>query len=198
MARLLDAALPNGIAFVRPGSDNLLVADSFKGLIWNVNIVDGTVGVTLNDSSTKGVEGNGPSFTGINGLKVFRGTLYWTNTGLNTIYKVPIDAFGNVVMGQTPTLLAFNLSCDDFTVDGNENLYVASPQDMLIKINGKGEQEVLAGTRGLNTSALVGPTAVRFGRLASDRWSLYVTTNGGLQAPVLGSTGISRVDLKQG
>ncbi|PVH70339.1 hypothetical protein DL98DRAFT_597928 [Cadophora sp. DSE1049] len=196
VANLPGASLPNGVVFARPGSENLLVADSFRGLIWNVNVYTGDVGVALNDSTTKGVQEKGPAFTGVNGVKVYNDTLYWTNTGLNSLYKVPLDRCGNVPTGQVPVQLASNMSCDDFAVGRQGNIYVASPQDVLFRIGSSGQREIIAGRLVSNSSALVGPSAVRFGRLVSDRWSLYISTNGGVYAPVSGSTGISRVDLE--
>lgn len=73
VANLTGASLPNGAAFARPGSDHLLVADSFRGLIWNVNVATGDVTVTLNDTTTKGGAAGGPTFTGINGIKQHKG-----------------------------------------------------------------------------------------------------------------------------
>lgn len=73
VANLTGAQLPNGATFARPDSNNLLVADSYRGLIWNVDVLSGDVSITLNDTSTKGGAPTGPSFTGINGIKEHNG-----------------------------------------------------------------------------------------------------------------------------
>jgi hypothetical protein len=197
-AHLPEAALPNGAAFSRPGSQQLLVADSFRGLIWNVNVVTGQVGVALNDTTTKGPTATGPGLTGINGVKVFNETLYWTNTGRSSLFKIPINADGSVLSGAAPTLVTANLTCDDFAFDCKGNAYVAGPLDILTKVTPEGQKEIIAGTFNSTSSALMGPSAVRFGRLASDEWSIYVTTNGGLGQSAPGTRGVSRIDLGLG
>lgn len=200
VANLTDAQLPNGATFARPtGSKNLLVADSFRGLIWNVDVHSGDVKVALNDTATKGASNTGPSFTGINGIKEFNGSLYWTSTGASKLWKVAIGKDGNVFKGAMPTLITSNITCDDLVIDNQGSVYVAGPKDVITKVTPDGKQTVITGNYGSVNSSVVGPSALRFGRGASDQWSLYVTTNGGLAA-VLGSSdpgasGISRIDL---
>lgn len=194
IASLPNAALLNGIALARSESEHLLVADTFRGLIWNVNVQTGRVGIALNDTTTKGSSSN-PA--GINGVKVHNGSLYWTNTGQSKLYKVAIDKQGNVPDGCKPETIASNLVCDDFVLDHKGNAYVASPLGLITKVGPSGEQEIVAGNS--TGSKLNGPTAVRFGRLASDRWSLYITTDGGIPqfgGPVNGTQGVSRIDLQ--
>ncbi|KAK4505465.1 hypothetical protein PRZ48_003428 [Zasmidium cellare] len=195
VASLPHAWLPNGVAFASPDSDHLLMADSFAGLVWNINICNGEVGVALNDSTTKGSAPIGQNFTGINGLKVQDGIMYWTSTGASKMFKVPIDDVGRVRDGETPALVTDNLTCDDLVIDCKGNAYVAGPKDVLTRVYPNGEREIVAGTFNSTTSSLVGPSAARFGRLESDRWSLYVTTNGGIDQNVEGTQGIYRIDL---
>lgn len=126
-------------------------------------------------------------------------SLYWTVTGTQTLYKAPIDSCGYIPSGITPTLVASNISCDDLVIDHLGNAFVASPEGVITKVTPAGEKTVIAGTYASTNSSLVGPTAMRFGRLASDRWSLYVTTNGGLPQiigeNVPSAAGVSRIDL---
>lgn len=72
--------------------------------------------------------------------------------------------------------------------------FVASPANVLLRVV-DGKQEVIAGTLKSTSSGIVGPTAVRFGRLATDKSSLYISTNGGVRGLVKGTPGLSRVDL---
>lgn len=198
VASLPEAALLNGVAFADPTSDNLLVADSFRGLIWNVNVSSGDVGITLNDTTTRGPSTTGSGVTGINGIKVHNGTVYWTNTGASSMYKAPIDEEGNLAAGAAPSLVTSNLTCDDLVLDCEGNAYVASPFDLITKVSPTGEKEVIAGMFNSTASPLIGPTAIRFGRLPSDRWSIYITTDAGLPSVAVvvpGSAGVSRIDL---
>lgn len=196
VANLTAAALPNGAAFAGPKSDNLLVADTIRGLIWNVNIRTGFVGVTLNDTSTKGITSSGETASGVNGIKVHNDTMYYDSTGASALYKVSVDAQGNIPTGAKPSLITTNLTCDDLVIDNDGTAYVAGTLNVLTRVSSTGEKVVIAGTFNSTSSSLGGPTAARFGRSASDRWSLYVTTNGGLDSPVPDSQGVSRIDLR--
>ena len=200
VANLTGAQLPNGAAFARPSaSKNLMVADSYRGVIWNVDVHSGQVKVALNDASTRGGASQGPAFTGINGIKEFNGSLYWSNTGRKELWKVQVDEHGDVPKAAAPTMIMSNITCDDLIVDKNGVVYVAGPEDVITMVTPDGKQTVVAGTYGSLNSSLVGPTALRFGRGVSDQWSLYVTTNGGLPQLLGGSepsaAGVSRIDL---
>jgi sugar lactone lactonase YvrE len=197
VANLPHAALLNGIAFARAGSEQLLVADSFRGLIWNVNVNNGTVGVALNDTTTKGPSANGPAITGVNGVKIYGSKMYWTNTGRSSFYSISIDKRGNPSSGATPTLIAANITAgvDDFVLDREGVAYICGPYNAITKVTPTGQAEIVAGTFNSTASTLGGPTAVRFGKLVSDRYSLYVTTNDGILTPIAGSSGVSRIDL---
>lgn len=190
IANLPHAGLLNGAAMVSHNSDHLLVADTFAGVIWNVNVCNGTVGVTLNDTTTQPVQND----AGINGIQVHNGTMYWTNTGSSTMYTAPIDKHGNVLAA--PSLLTSDISCDDLGVDTDGTAYVAAPFDVIWKVSLSGEKEIVTGVYNSTSSSLVGPTSVRFGRRSSDRHSIYVSDNGGI-APVnlTSASGIYRIDL---
>jgi hypothetical protein len=196
-AHLPGAALVNGVAMAHPLSPHLLVADSFRGLIWNVNVHTGQVGVTINDTTTKGASTipSGTTFTGVNGLRTHNGTMYWTSTGASKVYSVPIDPTGHILAGHAPRLMASNVSCDDLAVDNQGNAYVAGPLAVLTKVTLDGKTEILAGTYNSTMSDLGGPTSARFGRGEGDRNSLYVTLNGGLLVKIPGTAGVVRVDL---
>lgn len=195
VANLTGAALPNGAAFAGQQSDNLLVADTIRGLIWNVNVRTGTVSVTLNDTSTKGITAKGQTASGVNGIKVHNGTIYYTSTGASALYKVPVDTQGIISTGIKPSLVTSNLTCDDLIVTDDGIVYVAGTENVITKVSPTGEKKIIAGIYNSTASPLGGSSAIRFGRLASDRWSMYVTTNGGLNYPVPESEGVSRIDL---
>jgi len=55
----------------------------------------------------------------------------------------------------------------------------------VVEVKKNGRQLVLAGD--LNSTQIAEPTGVRFGRTGADRGVLYVSTAGGLAAPVDGT-----------
>lgn len=126
-------------------------------------------------------------------------SIYWTVTGTSELWKVEVDECGHVAPSVQPALIASNVTCDDLLVDPRGDIFVASPKSVITKVTPDGAEQVIAGTFGSSNSSLVGPTAMRFGRVASDRWSLYVTTNGGIPQiigkSVPSAAGVSRIDL---
>ena len=195
VAALPQAALLNGMTPAGPQTSSLLIADSFAGVIWHLDLKTGLSSVALNDSTTSGPGRTGSSATGVNGVKIFNGSLYYTNTGASALYRVPLNSTGFVPAGQRPVTIASNLSCDDFALDAKENAYVAGPASIITKISPDGAREIIAGAFNSSSSPLHGPTSVQLGRGPSDWMSLYVTTNGGVLTEVVGSEGVSRIDL---
>lgn len=190
VASLSKGGLLNGVASVQEYSSFVLVADTFAHVIWRVDILTGSAKVALNDSTTAGTSA---SPTSVNGIKIFNSTMYYTNTGQETLHKVPVTSAGRVI--GPPTLVTDNLPCDDLILDSAGNAYVARPSNVITKVSPSGEKSIVAGTVNSTASKLVGATAVAFGRLATDWKSLYVTTKGGAMQVVNGTQGVSRIDV---
>lgn len=185
VAELPHAILANGLATVNDGV--VLAADSLVGVVWRIDVTTGAVTIAANDTALKGPKGA----AGVNGINIFNHSLYWTNTGLQGLYRIPISPDG--VSHGSAELVADKVFGDDFLIT-KRGAYVASPADVLLHVF-DGKQQIIAGTFNSTLSGLVGPTAVRFGRLATDRSSLYISTNGGVKDTVSGTPGVSRVDL---
>lgn len=186
LAELPNAKLVNGMATVN--DDVVLVADSIAGLVWRVDTTNGSVSIAAEDPTLKGPTAQ---VAGVNGIKVFNGSLYWTNTGLQGLYRIPISSDG-IAQGSAE-LAAGHVFGDDFLMTSN-GAYVASPANAILRV-ADGKQEVIAGVLNSTSSGIVGPTALRFGRLATDKSSLYISTNGGVKTLVRGTPGVSRIDL---
>jgi hypothetical protein len=119
-----------------------------------------------------------------------------TNTATSKFYRLPIGKILTVPAGAQAELLASNLPRDDFVLDAAGFAYAGGQAGVINFVDpSKGTVRAIAGTLGLNSSALVGPTTVQFGRTASDRNNIYLTTDGGILNTILGSQGVSRIDV---
>lgn len=119
--------------------------------------------------------------TAINGIKLRKNYLYYTNTATSKFYRIPIAKNLTAPASAKAELLASNLFGDDFVLDAAGFAYVGGQAGVISFVDpSKGTVRPLAGALGSNSSALVGPTAVQFGRTASDLNSIYVTTDGGI------------------
>ncbi|KAK3669809.1 hypothetical protein LTR78_010326 [Recurvomyces mirabilis] len=182
VTQFLQAGFLNGIAALN--SETLLLADSFLGGIWSLAIATGVRSFLFTDSSMAPTAEIG---TGINGLRVRPGLLYYTTSAQGTFNVLPIDPSTGNKTGEAIVLASGLAGPDDFEInDDTGEAYVcngALNQILRIPID---ERNVTASE--LDVLAEVpGPTSVRWGSeyLAHGGERLrqklvYVSTVGGL------------------
>lgn len=172
---LSDAMFLNGMTHLT--SDRYLVADSFKGIIWEVNIAEKTADVWLQHERLARSEADFPPFPAANGLKIYGNMLYVSNTQRQQLIRIPINS---EFKSGIPELLLTNVNLDDFAFDIQGNLYAATHvYNSVVRITPDGQITTIAKAE----QGMTGNTALAFGRTSGDRTSLYVTTNGGMSLP---------------
>lgn len=182
ITQLAGAKLPNGVANLPGCSQRVLVADSFGGLVWSVDIATKEVQVAVQVP-----EMAPPSNTadrnpvGINGIKVHDGHLYWTNSVLSTVYRIKINSNGTVHNNAKVEVVAkFDASfVDDFVIDHRGVVFAMALADNQIwaaSSNPGGITVPVVGGR--NSSTVAGATAGSMGRWKDDMHVLYVITSG--------------------
>lgn len=166
----------------------ILLSDFRAGVIYRLDMKTGAYTAVIANSLTAAVPQKIFGTAGVNGLHVRDDYLYFTNTGQNIFARIPIDADGTPagsasIIAHTPAStdyfdgFAFGASGDAYLVTGSGNT--------VVRLSLSGGREVrIAGS--LNSSLVAEPTACAFGRGVSDQGVLYVTTAGGLAAPVQG------------
>ncbi len=171
-----DAKFLNGMTLLQPGV--FLVADSTVGVVWRVDVESRTATVWLQDESLS-PQTPDSRFPGANGIKIFDGAAYVSNSDRRHIMRVPIQANG--AAGQ-PELFASDTFADDFAFAPDGTLYLAThPTNTVVAFCRDGSRRVIAEA----AQGVVGSTAVAFG-VGSDRNHLYVVSNGGVFAPLNG------------
>ncbi|KAF5597696.1 hypothetical protein FPANT_4012 [Fusarium pseudoanthophilum] len=161
----------NGIVALPHHKHIILGADSVRGEILRIDTTTGRITVAIQDKeftpSADGLYG-----LGVNGIKIYKNHLYFTNTDRQTFGRMKIDELGNKA---GPVEIIYRIETgspsipDDFTMDKNGNVYLGVWQDKLIKITPDGKATVLS--EGL----LAGPTSVTLSR---DGKSVFVVTAG--------------------
>ncbi|HZH03596.1 MAG TPA: hypothetical protein VEY30_07405 [Myxococcaceae bacterium] len=159
--------------------NSLLVVDAALGRVFLVNTRTRTHTLWL-EHPLLGKASSEPMLPGVNGVKLFRGNVYFTSTDRALVLRVSVKADGTPGAVET---LADRFVGDDFAFDVDGNMYVATHvHNQLQRLGPTGERVVLAGPEeGMN-----GSTAVAFGRGPTNQRSLYVTTTGGIFAPLDG------------
>ncbi|QKX56650.1 uncharacterized protein TRUGW13939_03756 [Talaromyces rugulosus] len=191
-----EASFLNGITLLHPikeGKDKLatvLISDSTLGAVFKVNTNCGTYEQVFDGVSEMLPPKNASIPIGINGLAVHKGSLYWTNTEREAIFSIPIDPLtGFARPNATVRTVAskIGIAVDDFAFDGDDNLWTAGGNTVaMLPAAGDASKTgikpvIVVGSESSLTVA--GSTSVRF----ADASLLYVTTDGGMAAPVNGS-----------
>ncbi len=189
LATLPAAIFLNGLTPLSPSI--YLMADSYRGAIWRLNLAERSVSVWL-EHPLLARRSEDREFPAVNGLKIYGEMLYASNTERMQLIRIPIQTDGQP--GE-PEIFFSPVNLDDFAFDREGNLYgtthiynsvIRITPDRLVSILAEAEQ------------GMTGSTALAFGTGAGDRTSLYVVTNGGLSLPLpsgLESARVVRLDI---
>lgn len=170
----------NGMAMDSQG--NLYVADSNLGRIYRVvtrGPAAGTWQIWVQSQLLDPVPGqqlDGIAFPGANGVAVFRGNVYVSNSAQKNILSIPIGGDGS----PGPIRIAYpGVISDDFAFDVRGNLYTTTdPFETVNRIAPDGTVTVLADAK----DGLTGPSSVAFGT-GEDRTTLFITDLGVFSNP---------------
>jgi hypothetical protein len=171
---ILDSLFRDDKVSAKTGQLQFLIADSYKGVIWDVNPSTKTAKVWLADGSLARVSADNPT-PAVNGIKMFDGALYASNTIKQLLIKIPVT---NGKAG-TPAVLLKDVGLDDFDFDKKGVLYGSTHvYNSVVSVQPDGKVTVLAGLE----QGMAGSTAVAV-KSTKASTTLYVTTNGGLSLP---------------
>ena len=168
VASFPKAGFLNGMAALSPKV--VLLADSFLGGVWSLNVVTGKKSLLFTDSSMKGTA---DIATGINGLRVRPGVLYFTNSAKATFNRIPINDRSGIRTGKAQVIASGLAAPDDLEIEDAEGVaYVCNGAlDQILRIRlDTGKQNVFA--------SISGPTSVRWS--SEEQKQLYVSDIGGL------------------
>jgi len=176
------ASLPQAIflnGMVRQRAEVYLVADSYKGAIWRVDLASGEAAVWLQHELLSRTSEQNPT-PGVNGIKLHKGRVLVSNTAKQLLIAIAINPDGSAGV---PRVLHQSLNIDDFAIDADGSILAATHvYNSLVRIAPDGAVTTIAGP----AQGMVGSTAVAFGRLPAERRQIYVTTNGGMFLPPAG------------
>jgi hypothetical protein len=183
LMRLPDGQFPNGV--VRLGDGRYLVADSYRGAIWAVDSVKKSATLWLEHDSLKRADVNNPTLA-VNGIKVFGGALYASNTARQWLVRIPII---NGAAGAPQTLMQ-GMGLGDFAFDDAGVLYGATHvYNSLVRVTPQGVVSVIAGV----AQGMAGSTAVAVVKSQAGATTLFVVTNGGRSLPPEGGLQSAKV-----
>jgi hypothetical protein len=183
LMRLPGGQFPNGV--VRLGEGRYLVADSYRGAIWDIDRVKRSATVWLEHESLSRADVNNPT-PAVNGIKVFGGALYASNTARQWLVRIPIV---NGAAGAPQTLMQ-RIGLDDFAFDEAGVLYGATHvYNSLVRVTPQGAVSVIGGL----AQGMAGSTAAAVAKAETGATTLFVVTNGGLSLPPEGGLQTAKV-----
>ncbi|CAM6120992.1 unnamed protein product [Calypogeia fissa] len=181
-----DAIALNGVTTLSRQNSTILIADCVLGAVWIMNVKTGNYSIAIQVPAMDAVSTE-PLPIGINGIKVWGGYLYFTNSDHGTMCRVPISTSG-MATGAVE-VLATGLTPDDFDLDGKHRPWIAQLDANVVSVLLKNGTVVnAAGAKDQLTVA--GATSCVFGRNSDGKGRshlLYCTTSGGIDAPVNGT-----------
>ncbi|MCJ1388284.1 hypothetical protein MMC18_001129 [Xylographa bjoerkii] len=186
IAQIPQAAVPNGMASLDAAEHAVLISDSTLGNVWRLDLRSGAYTVAIDDPKMNKVRPN--ATVSVNGIRIFGGYLYFTNSDALFFARIPIHANGTAAGASE--IVAYSVgngsTFDDFAIDDDGTAYVATGNgNAVTRITPDGRAAIIAGN--LNSTEIANPTSVQFGRTEQDRRTIYVTTAGGLEGPVNGT-----------
>ncbi len=175
----LDRTIPiegaqflNGITLVAPGQ--LLVADSGAGTILQVDTETGQARIWLSGGVLESHPDRSPLLPAVNGLKLFDGSVYATNSSRMSVLRIPV--IGPDHRAGEPETVSEHVVLDDFAIAANGTIYGTTHIfDSVVRIEQDGSVTTVARAE----QGVAGSTAAAFGRRAEDRNTLYVVGDGG-------------------
>jgi hypothetical protein len=165
VANIAGAQDLNGVTLLSPNT--FLVADDVVPTIWQVNVSTGGARAWLTSDLLAAPPGGLP--IGANGVKLFGGSVYISNTGAATLVRVPIMPDGSAGM---PEVYASSFPVDDFAFGSDGSIFAATQTGHIIHL-------LPDGTRITIPTGTLGDAAVAFGRTPADLQDIYVVNNGG-------------------
>jgi putative intracellular protease/amidase/sugar lactone lactonase YvrE len=184
-----DAVFLNGLTHLT--GSRCLVADSYKGLIWEVDVAAGSHRIWIEHPAlATNADPFHPMpqyFPGVNGIKLYGGEVYASSTQQQKLVRIGLN---NDSSAGTLEVWMTNINLDDFAFDEKGNLYGSTHvYNSVVRIDPERRITIIAGL----DQGVAGSTAVAFGRSGHDLHALYVTTNGGMSSPPDGGIQPGRV-----
>lgn len=163
-ATIDEAELLDGLVALPGNNDLILVTDALQGVVYRVDLSNGTSTVILEDDAFAGSPG-------VNGIKILDGYAYFCNSELATYGRFSISDDG-ATAGDIE-ILATDASADDFALDENGVAYLGRQESpySVYRVFANGTQATIA--KGADMGR---PNSLD---LAEDGVTGYVTTSSG-------------------
>ncbi|KAI1422123.1 hypothetical protein F5Y12DRAFT_717751 [Xylaria sp. FL1777] len=188
VTKIAEAGILNGVASVPScPSSAILVADNELSLIWRVDLKTGEYETAAEVPEMKGLS-NATVPLGVNGVKTRGEYLYFSNSNLASIFRLPIDKRGVAAKDAKAERVA-KLDTgfvDDFVIDEEGKYWGATNSGNTVVVAKRGSGSIVVAGKSTELT-VAGDTALGLGRTEADKNIVYVVTGGTVTSPVNGT-----------
>ena len=182
-----QAQLLDGLGIVNASAGLLISGDAQTGTLYLIDVYKRTARAVLQDAIFQGTSNTRAAaleHVGINGIKVYRSNLYFTNTAKGTFGKLLLNSTTGLPAGTPAVLANYGTLTDDLTIDLG-NAFISEPLNGILlrpanTTSANNQTRLLTQLYGANSNA--------FGRTPFDNCILYSTFDGP-------SSGVARIDV---
>ena len=174
-----EAEALNGMTTIKRSPDLVLIADSFLGVIWRVNIKTGNYSKAIEHVFLTSCNSESPF--GINGIQTYDEKIYFSNSAQRLYASISIDNTGGATA--EPEVIARSLPAvqawDDFAIDWAGSGWLATHANAVTQVTLGGRQRNFTGI-----PDMLQPKSLVFGRGSLDaEKTLFVATEGNQTTP---------------
>ncbi|GAM59025.1 hypothetical protein JCM19231_3214 [Vibrio ishigakensis] len=184
LTRLMGLDTPaflNGMVYL--GEQQYLISDAANGKIYRFDMASNELSTWFEDELLQPLKDR-PGLPGINGMQLYKGAIYFTNSAQQLLGKINID-------GNQATKLETvekGIQADDFIIDEQGTWFITTHHHEIIKYTADKEKSVV-----LN-HGVEGSTAIQISN--QDPGYFYITNDGGLLFGGTDHPGLHKVQLK--
>ncbi|HFQ5012021.1 TPA: hypothetical protein ACGUQA_002884 [Vibrio vulnificus] len=183
LTRLVDLDTPaflNGMVYLE--KQQYLIADAAMGKIYSFDMNSNKLSLWLDDEALKPMQER-PGLPGVNGIQLYEGAIYFTNSAQQTLGKITLD---NHQVAKVE-IIETGIQADDFIINEQGDWFITTHHNEIIKFTAEKKKSVVLD------HGIEGNTAIQMSK--QDKGYFYITNDGGLLFGGKNNAGLHKVKL---
>ncbi|CDT55449.1 exported hypothetical protein [Vibrio coralliirubri] len=173
-------AFLNGMVYF--GKQQYLIADAAMGKIYSFDMNSNKLSLWLDDEALKPMEER-PGLPGVNGIQLYEGAIYFTNSAQQTLGKITLNDQQAVKI----EIIEKGIQADDFVINKQGDWFLTTHHHEIIKFTAEKQKSVVL------EHGIEGNTAIQMSK--QDKGYFYITNDGGLLFGGKNNAGLHKVRL---
>ncbi|QYK07001.1 hypothetical protein [Shewanella zhangzhouensis] len=183
LTRLVSLDTPaflNGMLYL--GEQQYLIGDAAMGKIYRFDMNSNKMSLWLDDEALQPMQER-PSLPGVNGIQLYKGAIYFTNSAQQTLGKITLKNH----QATKVEIIETGIQADDFIINEQGDWFITTHHNEVIKFTARKEKSVVL------EDGIKGNTAIQMSK--QDKGYFYITNDGGLLFGGKENAGLYKVKL---